>query len=137
MKPSVLQGRPLHSRGQYFPLSAPLDTINIHLREGHIIPQQVGPVFWQNARALTQKKARRGFSLTVCASFKEPALTTTASRTNPFSLTVALSAGGCAWGDLFWDDGDGLHTFETGDYSYIVFVAGEVGNTGQIFARRC
>uniref|UniRef100_A0A674MFS8 Lysosomal alpha-glucosidase n=1 Tax=Takifugu rubripes TaxID=31033 RepID=A0A674MFS8_TAKRU len=58
--------------------------------------------------------------------FKEPALTTTASRTNPFSLTVALSAGGWAWGDLFWDDGDGLDTFETGNYSYIVFVAGEV-----------
>uniref|UniRef100_A0A674PD53 Lysosomal alpha-glucosidase n=1 Tax=Takifugu rubripes TaxID=31033 RepID=A0A674PD53_TAKRU len=95
MKPSVLQGRPLHSRGQYFLLSAPLDTINVHLREGHIIPQQ------------------------------EPALTTTASRTNPFSLTVALSAGGWAWGDLFWDDGDGLDTFETGNYSYIVFVAGE------------
>ncbi|TNM97351.1 hypothetical protein fugu_015507 [Takifugu bimaculatus] len=92
---SLLNGRPLHSRGQYFLLSAPLDTINIHLREGHIIPQQ------------------------------EPALTTTASRTNPFSLTVALSAGGWAWGDLFWDDGDGLDTFETGNYSYIVFVAGE------------
>lgn len=69
--------------------------------------------------------------------FKEPALTTTASRTNPFSLTVALSAGGWAWGDLFWDDGDGLHTFETGNHSYIVFVAGEVCNTRQIFARRC
>lgn len=69
--------------------------------------------------------------------FKEPALTTTASRTNPVSLTVALSAGGGAWGDLFWDDGDGLDTFETGNYSYIVFVAGEVWNTRQIFARRC
>lgn len=58
--------------------------------------------------------------------FKEPALTTAASRRNPFSLTVALSAGGQAWGDLFWDDGDGIDTFETGNYSYIVFVADEV-----------
>lgn len=63
--------------------------------------------------------------------FKEPALTTAAARRNPLSLTVALSAGGQAWGDLFWDDGDGIDTFETGNYSYIVFVAGEVrGGTG-------
>ncbi|CAG11433.1 unnamed protein product, partial [Tetraodon nigroviridis] len=95
------QGRSLHSQGQFFPLAAPLDTINIHLRGGHIIPQQ---------RELL---------------FKGPALTTATSRKNPFFLTVALSAGGQAWGDLFWDDGDGLDTFETGNYSYIVFVADE------------
>lgn len=62
---------------------------------------------------------------------KEPALTTTASRGNPFFLTVALSAGGWARGDLFWDDGDGLDTFEMGNYCYIIFIAGEVG---KIFA---
>lgn len=62
-------------------------------------------------------------------------MTTAASRRNPFSLTVALSAGGQAWGDLFWDDGDGLDTFETGNYSYIVFVADEVWNTKQICFR--
>lgn len=136
MKPSVLQGRPLHSRGQYFLLSAPLDTINIHLREGHIIPQQVGPVFWQNCTCIdTEKGKERCLIVLLVLPFKEPALTTTASRTNPFSLTVALSAGGWAWGDLFWDDGDGLHTFETGNYSYIVFVAGEVWNTRQLCFR--
>lgn len=58
---------------------------------------------------------------------KEPALTTSASRTNPFFLTVALSAGGWALGDLFWDDGDSLDTFETQNYSYVIFMAGEVG----------
>uniref|UniRef100_A0A3Q4AYA8 Glycoside hydrolase family 31 TIM barrel domain-containing protein n=1 Tax=Mola mola TaxID=94237 RepID=A0A3Q4AYA8_MOLML len=71
------------AKGQFQLLPAPLDTIIVHVREGHIVPQQVGP-----------------------------ALTTTASCRNPFSLTVALSAGGRAWGDLFWDDGDGLDTFE-------------------------
>lgn len=59
-------------------------------------------------------------------------MTTAASRRNLFSLTVALSAGGQAWGDLFWDDGDNLDTFQTGNYSYIVFVADEVWNMNQI-----
>ncbi|KAJ8332524.1 hypothetical protein SKAU_G00423130 [Synaphobranchus kaupii] len=92
---SLPDGQPFHSRGQYLLLPAPLDTINVHLREGHIIPQQ------------------------------EPALTTAASRTNPFLLTVALSAEGWARGELFWDDGDSLDTFEMGDYSYLLFIAGE------------
>ncbi|KAG9328086.1 hypothetical protein JZ751_016600 [Albula glossodonta] len=55
----------------------------------------------------------------------EPALTTVASRTNPFHLTVALSPGGWARGELFWDDGDSLDTFEKGEYSYVIFAAGQ------------
>uniref|UniRef100_A0A4W6DT06 Lysosomal alpha-glucosidase n=1 Tax=Lates calcarifer TaxID=8187 RepID=A0A4W6DT06_LATCA len=94
---SLHNGQPFYSKGQYLLLPAPLDTINIHVREGHIIPQQ------------------------------EPALTTTASRRNAFSLTVALSAVGWAWGDLFWDDGDSLDTYELGNYCYITFIAGQVG----------
>ncbi|XP_041720299.2 LOW QUALITY PROTEIN: lysosomal alpha-glucosidase [Coregonus clupeaformis] len=92
---SLHNGQPFYSKGQYLLLPAPLDTINVHVREGHIIPQQ------------------------------EPALTTSASRSNPFLLTVALSAGGWAWGDLFWDDGDSLDTFQRGDYSYVIFIAGQ------------
>ncbi|XP_061079871.1 lysosomal alpha-glucosidase isoform X2 [Conger conger] len=92
---SLHDGQPFHSKGQYLLLPAPLDTINVHLRGGHIIPQQ------------------------------EPALTTPASRTNPFLLTVALSTGGWARGELFWDDGDSLDTFERGDYSFLMFIAGE------------
>uniref|UniRef100_A0A4W5QX90 Alpha glucosidase n=1 Tax=Hucho hucho TaxID=62062 RepID=A0A4W5QX90_9TELE len=34
-------GQPFYSKGQYLLLQAPLDTINVHVREGHIIPQQV------------------------------------------------------------------------------------------------
>uniref|UniRef100_A0A3Q3GLH0 Alpha glucosidase n=1 Tax=Labrus bergylta TaxID=56723 RepID=A0A3Q3GLH0_9LABR len=93
---SLHDGRPFYSKGQYLLLPAPLDTINVHVREGHIIPQQ------------------------------EPALTTTASRRNPFFLTAALSAGGWARGDLFWDDGESLDTFETGNYCYIIFTAGQL-----------
>ncbi|XP_070836948.1 lysosomal alpha-glucosidase isoform X2 [Chaetodon trifascialis] len=92
---SLHDGQPFYSKGQYLLLPAPLDTINVHVREGHIIPQQ------------------------------EPALTTTATRRNPFFLTVALSAGGWARGDLFWDDGDSLDTFEMGNYCYVIFIAGQ------------
>ncbi|XP_061829447.1 lysosomal alpha-glucosidase isoform X2 [Nerophis lumbriciformis] len=92
---SLHNGQPFHSEGQFLVLSAPLDTINIHVREGHIIPQQ------------------------------EPALSTTTSRKNPFLLTVALSAEGSACGDLFWDDGDSMDSFEGGSYSYVNFTAGQ------------
>lgn len=92
---SLHNGQPFYSKGQYLLLPAPLDTINVHVREGHIIPRQ------------------------------EPALTTTASRRNPLFLTVALSAGGWARGHLFWDDGDSLDTFEMGNYCYIIFIAGQ------------
>ncbi|CAL8305811.1 unnamed protein product [Merluccius merluccius] len=92
---SLDDGQPFYSKGQYLLLPAPLDTINVHVREGHIIPQQ------------------------------EPALTTSASRSNPFLLTVALSSRGWAQGDLFWDDGDSLDTFQMGDFCYVLFIAGQ------------
>ncbi|XP_061701368.1 lysosomal alpha-glucosidase isoform X8 [Syngnathoides biaculeatus] len=93
-------GRPTYSRGDDALLPAPLDVINIHVREGHIIPMQ------------------------------EPALTTTASRKKAFLLTAALSAEGSARGDLFWDDGDGVDTFQTGNYSYLLFTAKQSQVTG-------
>ncbi|CAL9693366.1 unnamed protein product [Knipowitschia caucasica] len=92
---SLQDGQPFYSKSEYVLLSSSLDTVNVHVREGHIIPQQ------------------------------EPSLTTAASRTNPFFLTVALSAGGRAWGDLFWDDGESLDTFEKNSYSYVIFTAGQ------------
>ncbi|XP_061557423.1 lysosomal alpha-glucosidase isoform X8 [Phycodurus eques] len=56
---------------------------------------------------------------------KEPALTSAVSRRNAFFLTVALSADGTARGDLFWDDGDSVDTFQSGNYSYVLFAAGQ------------
>lgn len=53
-------------------------------------------------------------------------MTTTASRNNPFFLTVALSAGGWARGDLFWDDGESVDTFEMQNYCYVIFTAEQV-----------
>uniref|UniRef100_A0A8C1DSV3 Lysosomal alpha-glucosidase n=2 Tax=Cyprinus carpio TaxID=7962 RepID=A0A8C1DSV3_CYPCA len=92
---SLHNGEAYYSKGQYILFPAPLDTINVHVREGSIIPQQV------------------------------PALTTTASRRNPFTLIVALSVGNWAKGELFWDDGESLDTFEHGNYSYVLFFAEE------------
>ena len=59
-------------------LSLPLNSNQIHIRGGTIIPMH------------------------------QPAMTTTASRQTPFSLLVALDSSGSATGDLFYDDGESL-----------------------------
>ena len=52
-------------------------------------------------------------------------------------LVVALTEDGVARGDLFWDDGEGLLTFEKGDYTQIAFLAGNVSFCGkQISSQR-
>ncbi|NXS13233.1 SUIS protein, partial [Neodrepanis coruscans] len=52
---------------------------------------------------------------------QKPGTTSEATRRNPLRLIVALSSSASAWGDLFWDDGESLNTFEQGSYSYLVF----------------
>ncbi|CAM6090883.1 unnamed protein product [Calypogeia fissa] len=66
------------SVGEFHVLPAPLDTINIHLRQGSIIPLQ------------------------------DAALTTTAVRKTPFTLVVVFSRYDNATGKLFLDDGESL-----------------------------
>ncbi|XP_006753108.1 PREDICTED: lysosomal alpha-glucosidase, partial [Myotis davidii] len=83
----------IHSEGQWVTLPAPLDTINLHLRAGHIIPLQ------------------------------GPGLTTTESRKQPMALAVALTSSGEARGELFWDDGESLGVLEHGAYTQLVFLA--------------
>ncbi|NWX15492.1 LYAG glucosidase, partial [Aegotheles bennettii] len=83
----------IHSKGQWILLPAPLDTINVHVRAGHILPLQ------------------------------EPAFSTTESRQKGMALVVALTPDGFARGDLFWDDGESWQTFERGDYTEILFLA--------------
>ncbi|XP_004709306.1 lysosomal alpha-glucosidase isoform X2 [Echinops telfairi] len=83
----------IHSEGQWVTLPAPLDTVNVHLRAGYILPLQ------------------------------GPALTTTESRKQPLALVVALSGSGEAHGELFWDDGESLGVLERGDYTLVAFQA--------------
>ena len=61
-------------------LPTPVDHIQVHVRGGYIIPMQ------------------------------QPAMTTAASRNNPFSLLVALDSGGSAVGDMYLDDGESLNS---------------------------
>ncbi|RVE75910.1 hypothetical protein OJAV_G00003470 [Oryzias javanicus] len=84
-------GDPLPSKGEEVRLQAPLDKINLHLREGSVIPTQA------------------------------PNLTLWVSTGQPLHLICALSDEGSAHGDLFWDDGESIDTFETNQYSYISF----------------
>uniref|UniRef100_A0A8D2D8J1 Lysosomal alpha-glucosidase n=1 Tax=Sciurus vulgaris TaxID=55149 RepID=A0A8D2D8J1_SCIVU len=83
----------IHSKGQWVTLPAPLDTINVHLRAGYIVPLQ------------------------------DPALTTTESRKQPMALAVALTTGGEAQGQLFWDDGESLDALARGAYTQLAFLA--------------
>uniref|UniRef100_A0A8C0Y2K0 Lysosomal alpha-glucosidase n=9 Tax=Castor canadensis TaxID=51338 RepID=A0A8C0Y2K0_CASCN len=83
----------IHSKGQWVTLPAPLDTVNVHLRAGYIVPLQ------------------------------GPALTTTESRKQPVALAVALTASGKACGELFWDDGESLGVLERGAYTQVTFLA--------------
>ncbi|XP_069807724.1 lysosomal alpha-glucosidase [Dendropsophus ebraccatus] len=86
-------GVQIQSKGQWINLSAPMDTINVHVQGGHILPAQI------------------------------PGMTTEETRKNNLYLVVALTAEGFARGDLFWDDGDSLGTFERMDYTQVVFIA--------------
>ncbi|KAL3875852.1 hypothetical protein ACJMK2_033763 [Sinanodonta woodiana] len=84
-------GVKMSTRGETRLLDAPMDVINLHVRGGYVLPMQ------------------------------EPALTTTESRNNKFSLLVSLDENIMATGDLFWDDGDSLGTVEKGEYNIIYF----------------
>uniref|UniRef100_A0AAX7U2L5 P-type domain-containing protein n=1 Tax=Astatotilapia calliptera TaxID=8154 RepID=A0AAX7U2L5_ASTCA len=90
------QGDCVTSKGEELQLNAPLDKINLHLREGSIIPTQA------------------------------PNLTLWVSTGQPLHLVSALSQDGSASGDLFWDDGETIDTYETNQYAYIIFSIAQV-----------
>ncbi|KAF2361392.1 Glycoside hydrolase family 31, partial [Trinorchestia longiramus] len=60
-------------------IAAPLEKIPVFARGGTILPNQA------------------------------PAINTVLSRQNPFGLTIALDENQYAEGEIFWDDGDGIH----------------------------
>ncbi|KFZ60444.1 Lysosomal alpha-glucosidase, partial [Podiceps cristatus] len=68
-------GSSVNSSGEMLKMSAPLEHLNLHVREGAILPTQ------------------------------KPGTTSKVTRGNPLRLIVALSQSAAAWGDLFWDDG--------------------------------
>ncbi|XP_057588529.1 probable maltase-glucoamylase 2 [Hippopotamus amphibius kiboko] len=76
-------------------LEAPIDHINLHIRGGYILP-------WQ-----------------------EPAMNTHFSRQKYMGLIVALDGNGRAEGQLFWDDGQSIDTYENGNYFLANFTAAQ------------
>lgn len=70
---------------------APMDFVPLYLRGGSIIPHQ------------------------------EAAMNTVASRKKNMYLVVALDAQQSAYGDLFWDDGESIDTYENFNYNYFIF----------------
>ncbi|XP_044919019.1 probable maltase-glucoamylase 2 [Mustela putorius furo] len=83
------------STGKWKTLGAPLDHINLHIRGGYILP-------WQ-----------------------EPAMNTQASRQKFMGLIVALDDNGKAEGQIFWDDGQSIDTYENGNYFLANFTAAQ------------
>lgn len=87
------------SSGQYVTLQAPIDTINVHVCEGMILPMQRG------------------------------GMTTTAARMTPFTLIIAFplgfqSTGGKAKGHLFLDSGEDVDMkIAEGKSTYVDFSA--------------
>ena len=72
-------------------VAAPLDFIPLYLRGGAIIPHQ------------------------------QSAMNTVASRKKPLYLMIALDEQHSASGDLFWDDGESIDTYEKFVYNYFIF----------------
>ncbi|GAB1607821.1 lysosomal alpha-glucosidase-like [Argonauta hians] len=87
-------GKVLSNASQsYLELEAAPDVINLHLRGGEILPLQ------------------------------EPALTTTLSRRQPFTVLVAMDGNLEATGELYWDDGTSLNSVSSGVYNMVHFLA--------------
>ncbi|GAB1603755.1 lysosomal alpha-glucosidase-like [Argonauta hians] len=97
-------GATISSAGLYTFLDAPLDKINLHVRGGAIIP-------------------------TI-----QPDVTTTASRKKKFGLFVAYDDNSTSRGELFWDDGESLDTYKTGNYTHLVFTATQYNITSEVMA---
>lgn len=130
-------------------LPAPLDTINLHLRAGHIVPLQVPeraleprvqpPRLQAVLQTLVSRArgavpmcyvvgggCRQAGTVTCVPGFQGPGLTTTEARKQPMALAVALTPDGEARGELFWDDGESLGVLERGAYTQVAFLARNV-----------
>ncbi|XP_017791091.1 PREDICTED: lysosomal alpha-glucosidase-like [Habropoda laboriosa] len=88
---NIYTKEPIFALGLHYTLNAPLDTIPLMIRGGSILPAQ------------------------------KPADTTTNSRKNNFELLIALDDEKTAKGELYWDDGDSLDSFEKGQFTWLFF----------------
>jgi len=100
---SYYDGREIQApRGSFVVLSAPLDTIPLHIQGGHILPTQ------------------------------QPANSTMWSRSLPMGVIVALDESQSASGSLFWDDGESVDTFANNEYFMVEYTASNGQLSSQI-----
>jgi len=90
---NAVTGQQMNSSGEKVSLEILLEDIYLSVKGGIIITSQI------------------------------PAQNTQASRKNPFILAVALDDKQKAEGEMFWDDGDSLDTYENGFYNQMKFKA--------------
>ncbi|XP_013093397.2 lysosomal alpha-glucosidase-like isoform X1 [Biomphalaria glabrata] len=84
-------GAAISARGEYLTLNAPLDTINVLVRGGSILP-------------LLPSTER-----------------TDVSRQQKFQILVSISDSNTASGELFWDDGESSDSITSNKYSLVSF----------------
>ncbi|XP_017358744.1 sucrase-isomaltase, intestinal [Cebus imitator] len=99
------RGEDIKVREQQHTFNAPYDTINLHVRGGHILPCQM------------------------------PAQNTFFSRQNYMKLIVAADDNQMAQGFLFWDDGESIDTYERDLYFYAQFNLNKTILTSTILKR--
>uniref|UniRef100_A0A2K5L4M8 Sucrase-isomaltase n=1 Tax=Cercocebus atys TaxID=9531 RepID=A0A2K5L4M8_CERAT len=98
-------GEDIVVRGQFHTFNAPFETINLHVRGGHILPCQ------------------------------EPAQNTFYSRQKYMKLIVAADDNQMAQGSLFWDDGESIDTYERDLYLSVQFNLNKTTLTSTILKR--
>ncbi|XP_054716121.1 lysosomal alpha-glucosidase-like [Uloborus diversus] len=99
-------GKSMKSKGEKFTLEANITHINVAVRGGAILPLQL------------------------------PGKTTVESRTNAFDLLIALDENNAATGELYWDDGDSLDTYENENYNLISFSAKDNVTTTKVLKNK-
>nr|WCZ58469.1 lysosomal alpha-glucosidase [Andalucia godoyi] len=97
-------GAPTVSTGQWFTVVAPIQSIPVYARGGHIVPKQ------------------------------QPAMSARLTYKNPYDLVVALDASGNADGELYVDDGDSLQTLQNGKYTHVAFQSTSSASSGTFSA---
>ena len=84
-------GAPVVGHGKKVMLKAPLDTINVHIRGGSILP------------------------------LLPPTVRTDVSRSQNYTIVVAPGSDRKAAGQLFWDDGENRDSVTAGEFSLVDF----------------
>lgn len=75
-----------------------------------------------------RRTTKDSFVVVVVCPFcpQTPNLTLWVSSGQPLHLVSALSDDGSASGDVFWDDGESMDTYENNQFAYVLFNVSQV-----------